>query len=992
MKPYFFLGVVALLGGWGLGAAEPEVTDQDLPRVPPTEPAQAGATFRVTPGFHVELVAAEPAVASPIALAFDENGRLFVVEMRDYPEDRDQRLGRIRLLEDTRGTGHYDKSTVYAEHLPWPTAVACYHGGLFVGATPDILYLKDTQGNGVADVRRVIFTGFAKGRDPLNVQELFNGFTWGLDNRLHGVTSGEGGQITALATPKAPPLVLRGEDFAFDPRTLTMVAETGGGQYGMSFDDDGRKFTCNNSDHIRLVMYEDRYAARNPAFAMPPALVSIAADGPAAEVYRISPEERWRVLRTQWRVAGQVPGPVEGGGRASGYFTAATGITIYRGDAWPAEYRGNAFVADCSGNLVHRKLLRAHGVELIATRAPDEQNVEFLASTDNWFRPVQLANAPDGTLYVIDMYREIIEHPWSLPDSLKKHLDLNSGRERGRIYHIVPDGFHQPKPPRLGHASTPALVATLASANGWERDTAARLLYERQDPTSVPVLDRLLRSSTSPVGRLQALHTLDGLGALTQARLLVALRDRDPWVREHAIRLAEPLLHQAPVDEALWRRLTTLAADPEPRVRYQLAFSLGEASGTAKVAPLAQIVRRDAADLWVRAAVLSSLAEGAGRMFALLAADPGFGAGAGGADFLRQLVLLVATQNQAAEVREVVAYVGQITAPELEFALVQALARGLQRARASLAAADPQGRLQAVLARAAAVVNHPGSAEPVRLAAIRLLGETRFADNGPALLKLLVPTESQAVQLAALESLARMPGSAMADPVVEHWGELTPPARSAALSLLLARPDRIGALLDAVAKGVILRSELTTPQIAFLREHRDPAVRERARRLFSPASPDQRQTVIDAFRPALDLAGNPASGRAVFLSRCTPCHRLDGQGHAVGPDLASVKSNGKEKIMISILDPNREVAPNYISYLVETKDGESLLGLIASENATSLTLRRANGEESVVLRSAIARVQSSRLSLMPEGLEAGLTPQQLADLLAYILAAPAGGR
>ena len=258
----------------------------------------------------------------------------------------------------------------------------------------------------------------------------------------------------------------------------------------MSFDSRGRKFVCSNSDHIQLVTYEDRYASRNPFFAMPPPRSSIAADGPAAEVFRISPDEPWRVIRTRWRVAGLVPGPVEGGGRPSGYFTGATGTTIYRGDAFPEEYRENAFIADCGSNLVHRKKLLPDGVGLIARRPDDEQQVEFLASRDNWFRPVQFANAPDGTLYIADMYREVIEHPWSLPESIKKHLDLNSGNDRGRIYRVAPDGFRQPKRLHLSvdydaavlkGAVTLRLDGTLSDAELWtlpRESTKARRIHD----------------------------------------------------------------------------------------------------------------------------------------------------------------------------------------------------------------------------------------------------------------------------------------------------------------------------------------------------------------------------------------------------------------------------------------------------------------------------------------------------------------------------------
>src|ERR1051326_4404460 len=300
-------------------AAEPAVEAKDLPHIPLVEATDALKTFQLKKGFRLEQVAAEPLVMSPVAMSFDENGRLFVVEMRDYSEMRNvhPHMGRIRMLEDTNGDGVFDKATVYADDLPWPTGVFCYDGGIFVAASPDILYFKDSKGNGVADVRRVVFTGFAAGKeDKLNVQALVNGFTWGLDNRIHVLTGPNGGLGASAHNPSTKPLDLNGRDFYFDARTFEGGAEAGGGQYGMCFDNYGRKFTCSNARHIQTFMYDARYGERNPFYNMPAALVDIPVDGPAAEIYRISPEERWRVIRTQWRVAGQVSGPVEGGGRA----------------------------------------------------------------------------------------------------------------------------------------------------------------------------------------------------------------------------------------------------------------------------------------------------------------------------------------------------------------------------------------------------------------------------------------------------------------------------------------------------------------------------------------------------------------------------------------------------------------------------------------------------------------------------------------------------
>ncbi len=932
----------------------------------------------------MELVAAEPNVVSPVALSFDENGRMFVVEMIDYSERRDElpHLGRIRLLEDLDGDGVYEKSTIFAMNLPWPTAIFCYDGGIFVAATPDILYLKDTDGDGKADVRETVFTGFAEGMDRVNVQAMLNTFLWGLDNRIHGATSGNGGVIRALRHPEAKPVDVHGRDFVIEPRALTLNSEAGGGQHGLSFDDTGRRFACNNSDHIRLFMYDDVYAARNPFYSMPAPLVSIAVDGPAAEVYRISPEEPWRVIRTRWRVAGLVPGPIEGGGRASGYFTGATGTTIYRGNAFPEEFRGNAFVADCGGNLIHRKVLVPDGVGLKAQRAADEPTVEFIASRDTWFRPVQFANAPDGALYVIDIYREIIEHPWSLPNSIKSLVDLNSGNNRGRIYRIAPDGFKQPGRPQLGKASTWQLVATLEHPNGWHRDTAARLLYERQDPAAVPLLDKLLESSNFALARQHALHSLDGLGALRESHVLQGLEDADPVVREHAIRLSENFLHDGTASPQMLTKLQRLVDDPSIMVRYQLAFTLGQLKPGIKIAPLAALAKRDVESSWTRAAVLSSLAEGAGDFFAVLSTDAAFCSSNQGQDLLRELVGLVGSRNDREEVAHVLGFIARVNEPAISFGLARALGDGLKGAGSSLAVSG--ARVQTIFASAAESAKDPRSSESTRVEAIRLLGLTSFAESGALLLSLLDRSQPQTIPSAAVSSLNRFNDAQLAPELTKRWATLSPRLRSEVLSALLARPDRAIILLKAVQAGSIQASALGTTQAKFLRTHPDLAVRQFAEQVLGAAPSGQRQAVIDAFLPALNLQATPARGKKVYQERCSSCHRLGGEGHALGPDLVTVKNTGKEKLLVNILDPNREVRPEFVSFVVETEDGESLVGLIANESSTAVTVRQAYGKEEVIPRSQIRKMRSQSQSLMPEGLEAGLTRQDLADLLDYI--------
>ncbi len=422
-------------------------------------------------GFRIEPVAAEPLVASPVSACYDADGRLYVVEMRGYPFPEAVPSGRVALLVDRDVDGKFDVRTTFLDGLAWPTGVVPYDGGVFVAVAPDIIYAKDTSGDGVADIRKVVFTGF--GTD--NVQGLFNGLLWGPDGWIYGVGSLNGGTIRNGSRSDAKPVSVRGRDFRFKPDGTAFEAISGGGQFGHSFDDWGHRFTCQNSNHIRQIVLPSNYLERNPALFPPAAVIDIAVEGPAAPVFRESAPEPWRVVRTRQRAADPVMSrrlpPTEL--FATGFFTSATGITIYRGSAYPAEYHGNAFVGDVGGNLIHRKYLEPDGATYLARRADAKE--EFLASRDNWFRPVNFTNTPDGTLLVIDMYREAIEHPVSIPEPIKKHLDLTSGKERGRLYNLVYAGGPRRLRPKLSTALSAELVKLLADRDAWWRETAQRL-------------------------------------------------------------------------------------------------------------------------------------------------------------------------------------------------------------------------------------------------------------------------------------------------------------------------------------------------------------------------------------------------------------------------------------------------------------------------------------------------------------------------------------
>ncbi len=961
-----------------------------LPSAPPSAARDAAKTFRVLDGFRMDLLAAEPLVASPVAMTYDENGRAYVCEMRDYPytdkahhkpnqeNPTDQPIGRVRLLEDTDGDGVFDKSTVFAEELSWPTGVACWKGGVFVAATPDIWYLKDTNGDGTADVRTKVFTGFKK----LNVQSVMNSLVWALDNHIHGAGGSNGGEIRRAADAK--PLALTRNDFRIDPVAGEMELLSGGARFGGTFDDWGNRFLCNIRNPAQHIVLPQRYLARNPSLAARSPINDMAESGDRLPVYPISEPEPWRVVRAK-RWAGErdinMPRSELVG---AGVVTSASGITSYRGAAYPEKYRGNVFVCECAGNLFYRLELTPDGPTFKAVRV--DGKAEMVASTDNWFRAVNLINAPDGTLHVMDMYRENIEHPWSIPDDILAAVDLEAGRDMGRIWRLTPPDFKAPKPPRLGSASSAELVATLENPNSWWRETAQRLLFERQDMRAAPALHELVKNGRTPQARLHALWTLNGLSELSAGDLLAGLQDKAAGVRENAVKLAEPRAK----NPALINALLPLADDPDARVRFQTAFTLGELSDPRAMDALAIIARRDAADPWIRTAVLSSVANTSDQLLARLLADAQFVSGSTAPDLIRELAQIVGVRGKKDEMQRVLASVGDLASPALR-EIISGIGEGLKRSGKSLRRAgftDDASRIaDGVLSRATQTATDAEQALEARTAAIRLMTFDDFDRVKAPLITLLEAKQPQEMQRAAITAIGSFVTPDAVPLLLAHWKTQTPAVRAEVVAAMLSVRARALPLLKAVESGLIPANQIPFAQRRSLGNSSVAAVKELAGKLFSGSAPGPRKEVIEKYQPALLLKGDIARGQKVFETACIACHRAGEIGtQDLGPNLASIRAWNPDQVLINILDPNREVVPTFIGYTVETKDGRAIYGLIAEESAASLTLKRPDGATETVLRRDIAQLTSTGLSLMPDGLEAAILPQSMADLIAFLLA------
>jgi putative membrane-bound dehydrogenase-like protein len=931
------------------------------PPAPPRAETTALSEFLIKPGFRIEEVASESLVKAPVAMAFDENGRLFVAELPGYVGATGARAGRIRLLEDTDGDGVFDASTIYADNVPWPSAIASYEGGVFVAAGPEVIYLKDNRSDGVADSRRVVFSGFGGGTRLVSPELQISDLTWGPDNRFHAVTAGLG--WTVPASEGAGEAMPGDDDFSFDPRASKLFTDAGSAQSGLTFDNRGRRYAGDFSRPLRLAMYELPYFTRGPFVPRPEALIDSAS--PATSVYRWTGTPLPAATSPAVVRARTGPSPGLTNLLAPRWLTNAHSAMIYRGSAFPAAYHENAFMACPEAALVHREVLHENGLEVTTSRAADERGTEFLISKEPSFRPLQIINGPDGGLYIADFYH---------------------GADGGRVFRVLPAEFRPVKLVPLGKEPTRDLVATLAHTNAWQRDTAARLLYERRDPGTVFFATNMLANSRAAHARLQSLQVLEGFESFGDGTVIKALHDPDERVRERGVRLAEKMMKAGRLSNGLWTQLRSLTADPSIHVRYQLAFALGETQRPERIQALAQILGRDPANRWILAAVASSVDEGAGALWATLANDNRFRNDFEGRNCLQFLATTIGASGRPEEQAAVIDTVlGNAFEHEQNFSFIYALGEGLHRAGSSLVAVDHANHLQPVYDLTLVAILNDNLGDSFRTAAMQMRSVSFYTHTETGTFIQLLPGSrvSPALQAAAVSLLGKYDDPNIPRNLVDRWGNMTPALRTHSITALLGRTDRVAGVLTEVENGRISAADFNSVQIEFLRTYRDSSVRERAAKIFG--STTQRAAAFQKYKPALSMRGDAERGRRIFEARCARCHTGSLEAAAFGPDLRAAKLRGRENILRSVLAPNSEIVPGYATQVIETGAGENVIALKSTENSSAVTLRQPGGLEFAFPRSNIRSIESGNWSMMPEGLEDGLSPAEMADLLEYIL-------
>jgi len=952
-----------------------------------SEKRETPAGFQIEEGFSLSLVGSEPLFADPVDFEFNEAGDAMVLEMPGYPFEDKQ--SRIVLLTDTNNDGVYDDSQTFAENLQLATSFLPYKEGALVAAPPYLLYVKDLDKDKKADAVDTLMGGFSTG----NLQHNYNGLTYGLDNWIYAVNGGNSGKPFWWGDSSSR-MDLRGQDFRFNlnTRVVERIGESSGG-YGLGMDEWGRLYETHNLIHISHLVFPDRYL--NGARLLQEHTLENISDHEENGLARIYPigEQESRVNHPE----------------QSGYFSGSCGITYYGGGAFGAEYNNTVWVADVVLNLIHTDKITAKGSSLQASRMMDKR--EFLASTDRYFRPVNMSVGPEGAMYVVDMYRQVIEHPEWIPDEIEKTLDLNAGKDKGRIYKITKVGEKNPfDVTQL--KSIDGMIEALNHSNQWVRKTAHRLLMDR-DLTD-PQLNKLaeLLTSDNELARLHSLWILQGRNKLTADQLTWALEDPAAGVRENALLIAENSLSS---NQDLLKNCIALMTDADARVRMQAALTVSTLDDVmfdqhkAELLPVYLEAANTKMDDWNIAAITLAAKHAAPEFFNRLVASGNFETNP---SLLSSLAL--ASSNLEADMQTILLTLKDAEVnSEIKSNVIHQLSQGstsgsgnglLPQIRALEQTNDRlliselanfRNRLQLPPSpeylkysrEALKLVVDDTQADSVRIQQMSLIALLPYTEKSEVLYQSLQNSSPLKIQEEALRQLSKFREPEIGNRVVAMWKELSPQTRRYAGDLLLYIESNHDALLTGLEQNTINIGEMNFDlerRRTLLRWTDDADTKRRARALFTDEGVTNRKEAIETMKPALTLAGFSVNGEKLFESICSNCHVYGAIGKDVGPVLTEINRKSRESLLHEILDPNSAVDTKYINHRLETKQGELHMGIVEAETDQYITIKKMGGEKVTTNKTDIKSFNSLGTSLMMEGLENSMTQQEMADLLAFL--------
>jgi putative membrane-bound dehydrogenase-like protein len=919
------------------GRSQPLATDDAL------------KSFQLTEGYQIELVAAEPLVQDPINIAFDIQGRMWVVEMGDYPEGENG--GRIKVLTDANGDGVYDQATEFLGDLPFPTGVLPWRDGVLISSAPDVLFARDTDNDGNADEVQKLYTGFRLA----NPQHRINGFSYGLDHSLH---LGSGDNLGELQSEKTGEVInASGHDVQIWPDIGRIAATSGRTQYVRSRNNWGEWFGNDNSQPMYHFPIDDAYLQRNEHVAFPGSSQQLFDPPVAPPVFPLTAAtERFNDLF------------------AANRFTSACSAIVTRTPTYSISHLDEALICEPVHNLVHRALLEPNGATYRAVRAPLESASEFLASTDPWFRPVRAMIGPDDGLYIVDMYRETIEHPEWIPDAWQAQLDLRAGSDRGRIYRITSTQSRAKPMRRFDQLSIAYLVQLLRSPNGALRDLAQQWIIERDDVAATPLLVKLASDASNPHARVHAISILNVQEKLDSDILSAVLSDSHFGVLMVAIQIAESRLQAEP---DLLERLAATAQHQDQRVVLQTALALGETTHAAAGKILATIARTNT-DPWVSHAIASSAKQHAVTVLKSLLQQPD--------QTDSDLLIKMLATAQASGVDVATEFGDTFRNPTSDFMTQLRLAASFTTALRSRQESNLGKLLQPLYARAMNLAGDDGQDENQRCEALQLIGlgiqspelESAF------LLDLVSPQSPQVVQQQAIDRLSGFSNPETCDALIARWSSMSKSVRDHCVAKMLEREPWTEKLLSALESKAIAVNDLSAAVRSQLAHTGSRSMQVRAARVTRTGGSIEKEALVRSYLTEMNSDRDPTLGATLFKQHCAVCHVANEQGQAVGASLDNLTDRSDEALIVAILDPNRAVDPKYQSYVIQTVDGRTLVGAIEEEAGQSITLAHADGKRSTIRRQEIEHMKNSGVSLMPEGLHEILKPAAMQNVLAYM--------
>jgi putative membrane-bound dehydrogenase-like protein len=966
---------------------------------------QALSTFTVADGFQIEMIASEPLVSDPVDMEIDENGRMYVAEMHGYPLDKSG-SGKIIVLTDTDGDGKMDQRKIFKDSLLLPTGIMRWKNGLIVTDAPNILYLEDSDNDGVAERTDTLLTGFAL----TNPQHNTNNPVYGIDNWIYVAHEGsvstreyqeefgdEGSEIVFPGAPSAErlPKNASGRSIRFRPDEKLVEMNASRCQFGHTFDNAGHRFECNNSNQGYHEVLAAKYFERNPDLLVTDATQNMSDHQNAAEVFPTTSHPDRQILTNV------------------GVLTSACGLTFYNGGLFPAPYNnGVTFVAEPVSNLVHADRLIDSGASFIASRVLE--NKEFLSSSDSWSRPVNFYVGPDGALYVLDYYRRLIESPEWMSDEVIAAGGLYDGADKGRIYRITPKGTAKAEWTRglaLGNADVRELVKLLGNKNYWWRINAQRLLLQHNDSNAVVLLQEIISKDTSSLARIHALYTLNGLNALTTTELSMALKDNDAGVRENAVKLAEHFLSLSP---EIYKHLLLLENDPSPKVRFQLLLTLGDINNTEVKNARNRMLFADVQQSWMQVAAMT--AESFDAAPVLSEALQKYQTGKSGyASLVEKLSAAAGAKGTANEVNQLVKKALMQQDAEWAASLLTGLSAGIRKRTEPLIFNSAEvrnitgaffetendewagGALQLIRTittaekitapiteRAVVIASDHTLSERKRAMAVELLQVGDPKQYQDIFRKLIVPQEAVPVQLAAIRVWSTIKDTGISNYLLQKWQLLTPEIKEAGVGTFLNDTARIRILVDALEKGTVHPEDISFGRSVGLMQNKDENLRNRSRAIFTKSQKD-RKKVNEQYQASLSLKGNIKNGEAVYLQQCAVCHQVRGaMGINIGPDLGTVHNWVKEDILANVLQPGLSISSGYDLWEIVLQSGEILQGIIAAETPSAVMLRNQNKTDRSVNRSEIKSITAMHSSIMPAGLEKNINQQEMADLISFL--------